>query len=206
MEQGRGVGQHTSRSLSLTLLKLHFGAQYLSMISCQTLGPVGLSVDGAPAPSELLWRKHLGLLVYLARSPRGRTREHLVGLLWPDKPETAARHSLNEAVRVLRRYLGDASVDTTAGQVRLAPEAVRFDLDRLEELAGGGGWAAAARLIAGEFLEGFSISDASGFEDWLAGERSLIRRRSLEILLHHAVDLLQTGKAAEGSAVAMRAL
>src|SRR3954468_22416742 len=177
-----------------------------AMISCQTLGPVGLSLDGGPAPPELLWRKHLGLLVYLARSPRGRTREHLVGLLWPGKPETAARHSLNEAVRVLRRYLGDASVDTTAGQVRLAPEAVRLDLDRLEELARGGEWSAAARLIAGEFLEGFSIPDASGFEDWLAGERSLIRRRSLEILLHNAGDLLQSGKAGEGSAVAMRAL
>jgi DNA-binding SARP family transcriptional activator len=176
------------------------------MISCQTLGPVGLSLDGGPAPPELLWRKHLGLLVYLARSPRGRTREHLVGLLWPDKPETAARHSLNEAVRVLRRYLGDATVDTTAGQVRLGAEAVRLDLDRLEELARGGEWSAAARLIAGEFLEGFSIPDASGFEDWLAGERSLIRRRSVEILLHHAEDLLQSGKAGEGSAVAMRAL
>jgi DNA-binding SARP family transcriptional activator len=176
------------------------------MISCQTLGPVGLSLDGGPAPPELLWRKHLGLLVYLARSPRGRTREHLVGLLWPDKPEAAARHSLNEAVRVLRRYLGDSSVDTAAGQVRLAPEAVRLDLERLEELAHGHEWSAAARLIAGEFLEGFAIPDASAFEDWLAGERSLIRRRSVEILLHHAEDLLQSGKAGEASAVAMRAL
>src|SRR4051812_4211172 len=176
------------------------------MISCQTLGPVGLSLDGGPAPPELLWRKHLGLLVYLVRSPRGRTREHLVGLLWPDKPEAAARHSLNEAIRVLRRYLDDSSVDTSAGQVRLAPEAVRLDLDRLDELARGRDWSAAARLIAGEFLEGFAVPDASGFEDWLAGERSIIRRRSLEILLHHAEDLLQSGKAAEASAVTMRAL
>jgi DNA-binding SARP family transcriptional activator len=176
------------------------------VISCQTLGPVGLSFDGGPAPPELLWRKHLALLVYLARSPRGRTREHLVGLLWPDKPEPAARHSLNEAVRVLRRYLGDSSVDTAAGQVRVAPEAVRLDLDRLDELARGREWSAAARLIAGEFLEGFAIPDASAFEDWLAGERSLIRRRCLEILLHHAEDLLQSGKAGEASAVAMRAL
>jgi DNA-binding SARP family transcriptional activator len=176
------------------------------MISCQTLGPVGLSLDGGPAPPELLWRKHLALLVHLARSPRGRTREHLVGLLWPEKPEAAARHSLNEAIRVLRRYLGDSSVDTAAGQVRLTPEAVRLDVDRLEELAGAGDWSSAARLITGEFLEGFAIPGASAFEDWLAGERSILRHRSIEVLLHHAEDLLQAGRAAQASGIAMRAL
>src|SRR5687768_11692939 len=146
---GRRVGQHIGRRGALTLLSRRFWLHILIMISCQTLGPVGLSVDGSPAPPELLWRKHLGLLVYLARSPRGRTREHLIGLLWAEKPEAAARHSLNEAIRVLRRYLGDASVDTSGGQVRLAPGSVRLDVDRLEEFAAAGEWEAASRLIAG---------------------------------------------------------
>jgi DNA-binding SARP family transcriptional activator len=176
------------------------------MISCQTLGPVGLSVDGAPAPAELLWRKHLALLVYLARSPRGRTREHLIGLLWPEKPEAAARHSLNEAIRVLRRYLDESSVDTSAGQVRLVPESVRLDVDRLEELAAAGEWEAAAGLIAGEFLEGFAIAGASEFEDWLANERSAVRLRSVDVLVHYADDLLRAGQASQATAVAVRAL
>jgi DNA-binding SARP family transcriptional activator len=176
------------------------------MILCQTLGPVGLSLDGGPAPAELLWRKHLALLVYLARSPRGRTREHLVGLLWGEKPEAAARHSLNEAIRVLRRYLGDDSVDTGAGQVRLAAEAVRLDASQLEALAAAGEWKAASRLVAGEFLEGFAIAGASGFEDWLAGERSLLRRRSVEVLVGHADELLRAGQAAESVGVALRAV
>src|SRR5256885_9171780 len=39
-------------------------------------------------PAKLLWKKNLALLMYLARSPKGvRTREHLTGLLWGDKPE-----------------------------------------------------------------------------------------------------------------------
>ena len=156
------------------------------MIFCQTLGPVGLSVDGAPAPSELLWRKHLGLLVYLARSPRGRAREHLIGLLWGEKPEAAARHSLNEAIRVLRRYLGDGNVDTSVGQVRLAEGSVKLDIDRLEEYAAAGEWEAASRLITGEFLEGFSIAAASDFENWLASERSAIRSRCIEVFARHA--------------------
>jgi DNA-binding SARP family transcriptional activator len=176
------------------------------MISCQTLGPVGLSHDGGPAPPELLWRKHLALLIYLARSPRGRTREHLVGLLWPEKPEAAARHSLNEAIRVLRRYLGESNVDTSGGQVRLAPEAARLDVDRLDELAEAGDWSAACRLIAGEFLEGFAIPGASAFEDWLAGERFTIRQRSIEVLVRHAEDVLQSGKSGEASGIALRAL
>nr|MBA3659475.1 hypothetical protein [Gemmatimonadales bacterium] len=79
-----------------------------SVIDCRTLGPVEMSVEGHPAPPELLWRKHLALLVYLARSPRlAREREHLVGLLWGDRPEAAARHSLSEALRVIRRHAGE---------------------------------------------------------------------------------------------------
>jgi DNA-binding SARP family transcriptional activator len=201
----RSVRQHTRWSLRLTLLKLQFRSQYLGMISCQTLGPVGLSVDGAPAPSELLWRKHLGLLVYLARSPRGRAREHLIGLLWGEKPEAAARHSLNEAIRVLRHYLGDGNVDTSGGQVRLAAGTVRLDIDRLEEYASAGEWEAASRLITGEFLEGFSIAGASEFENWLASERSTIRLRCIEVLGHHAEGLLRAGQAQEAAAVAGRA-
>src|SRR2546422_9114774 len=96
------------------------------MIFCRTLGPVAVSVDGGSAPPELLWRKNLALLVYLARSPkRARAREHLIGLLWGDKPEGAARHSLNEAVRVLRRHAGNGGGETEAGQVRLGAGAER---------------------------------------------------------------------------------
>ncbi|HEU4681137.1 MAG TPA: AAA family ATPase [Gemmatimonadales bacterium] len=177
------------------------------MILCRTLGPVELSVDGGPAPPELLWRKHLALLVYLARSPRrGRTREHLIGLLWGDRGEAAARHSLSEALRLIRLHAGEGSVDVTVGQVRLRPESVQLDVDRLEELAAAGDWAAAAELVSGVFLEGFALAEASEFEDWLAAERELWARRGVEVLLGCAETHAQVGKVEEALGCAERAL
>ena len=177
------------------------------MIRCRTLGPVAIEMDGHPPPAELLWRKHLALLVYLARSTRRtRTREHLVGLLWPDKDERAARHSLNEALCVLRRVLGGTALDTSAGQIRLAPGDPWLDVDQLEMHVTARDWAAATGLVGGEFMEGFALPDASGFEDWLAAQRSHWRARSLDVLLARVDELERSGRVREAVEPAERAL
>lgn len=176
------------------------------MIVCRTLGPVEVSLDGGLAPAELHWRKNLALLLYLARSPRrGRARGHLIGLLWADKPQSAARHSLNEAVRILRRSLGESGVDTEGGRVRLAPDAIHLDVETLEECAREGAWCRAAALVAGEFLEGFALPGAAGFEDWLADERATWRSRSIEALVRCAEQVLASGQTREAIALARRA-
>jgi DNA-binding SARP family transcriptional activator len=177
------------------------------VILCRTLGPVDVSVDGGPAPPDLLWRKHLALLIYLARSPRhARSREHLIGLLWGDRTDAAARHSLSEALRVIRRSVGEAAVEATGGQVRLMPGFVEVDVDQLEALAGAENWEQAAELIVGEFLEGFAVPGASEFENWLAAEREHWRRQSVEVLVRGSEVLAQTGRTHEASALASRAL
>ncbi|UCC73822.1 MAG: AAA family ATPase [Gemmatimonadota bacterium] len=177
------------------------------MISLRVLGPVEVIVDGNPAPGELLWRKNLALLVYLARSPkRTRSRDHLVGLLWGEKPESAARHSLNEAIHVLRKHAGPESLESEGGQVRLALAAVELDADRLEGLLEDDDWRGAARLIAGDFMEGFSVPGCSEFEDWLYGERTALRQRSLEALVNLAEQLTDRGELREATGTAQRAL
>ncbi len=177
------------------------------MIVCRTLGPIEVTVDGAMASGDLLWRKPLALMIYLARSDRrGRTREHLSSLLWPDTTDAGARHSLNEALRTLRRHAGKSAVEATGGQVRLLPGAVRLDVDELEALAGRAEWAAAAALVTGEFLEGFAVPDASGFEDWLAAERAAWRGRSVAVLVQRVEELLRAGGTQEAAVVARRAL
>lgn len=176
------------------------------MIRCRVLGPVEVIVDGGPPLPELLWRKHLALLIYLARSPRrARTREHLVGLLWPEKDDAAARHSLNEALRILRRAAGETAIDTAAGQVRLDPEAVSLDTDELERAIAAREWPEATAIVAGEFMEGFAVAGCAAFEDWLASERAHWRDRGVAALVAAAADRQRLGRAGEALSFARRA-
>jgi DNA-binding SARP family transcriptional activator len=177
------------------------------MIEARVLGPVEVSVDGKAAPAELLWRKNLALLVYLARSPRrGRSREHLLGVLWPDKPESSARHSLNEALRVIRHCLGEGEVDTQADQVRLAPTAVRLDTEVFDALTAAQDWRAAAALVSGVFLEGFAVPGVAAFEDWLTAERLAWSGRTVDALVRLAEAELGGGHVHEATVAARRAL
>jgi len=177
------------------------------MITIRTLGPVEVLIDGGPAPAELLWRKHLGLLVYLARSPgRGRSREHLVGMLWGEKPESAARHSLNEALRILRRCCGDDGVDASAQQVGLNDGVIVIDTAEFEAHVAAQDWASAAALVSGQFMEGFSVPGEWAFEEWLSTERRYWVRQSVAVLTNHADTLLSAGNAEAASAAASWAL
>ena len=176
------------------------------MISLRLLGPVELTVNGDAPPAELLWKKNLALLVYLALSPRHtRTREHLTGLLWGDKPESAARHSLNEALRVLRRAVGEGGLQTDATAVKLEPGTVTSDLDVFARLETAKQWTEAAALVGGPLLEGFAVPGESGFEDWLVAERSQWERRSVAALVHAAELGLASGGTARSVGLAERA-
>src|SRR5438445_2440398 len=176
-------------------------------VSVRLLGPARVTVAGAAAPQELLWRKHLALLVYLARSPRrARTREHLLGLLWSDRDERQARHSLSEALGVLRRALGEAAVRADVDQVRLEPDVVTLDTDLFSERRERGDWAGAAALVEGAFLEGLSIPEANEFESWLAAERAQWRAQGVEAVVRLAEAQLAAGDASGSVVAAQRAL
>ena len=91
-------------------------------------GPPTARVDGGAPPPDVLWRKHLALLVYLALSPnRARAREHLLGLLWPERTQDRARHSLNEAVRRLRTGLGSERIISERDTLVLNSTALEVD-------------------------------------------------------------------------------
>lgn len=138
-------------------------------------GPPTARVGGERAAAEVLWRKHLALLIYLALSPtHTRSRPHLLGLLWPETSEPAARHSLNEAVRRLRGCLGTERILSQGELLALSPAGLRVDALEFEALAAVDP-ARAARLLRGDFLEGFVIDDGPQFEEWATRERERYR-------------------------------
>ena len=177
------------------------------MITLQTLGPVEIRVDDSEPPRELLWRKNLALLLYLARSPgHRRSREHLVGLLWGDKPDSTARHSLNEALRVLRRTGDQDLLDSVGDQVVLEEAAVSLDTDELERLVAQQRWADAVELVRGTWMEGFAVPDCSTFEDWVAAERLHWASVATSAMQAYGSTLLARGDESGTQNVARRAL
>src|SRR5438874_12229224 len=78
-------------------------------LAVRVLGPARVTVDDAPAPPELLWRKHLARPGYLARAPaKTRPRELPWGPCWAARAENQPRPSLSEALGVRGLALADA--------------------------------------------------------------------------------------------------
>lgn len=175
-------------------------------LSLQCLGPPSVRVDGREAPPDVLWRKHIALLTYLALSPDGtRTRGHLMGLLWAERPEDNARRSLNEAVRLLRAALGTERLLTHGDALKLNLQGLEVDALQFESLCGAG-QIRALDLIRGDFLEGFRMDDAPAFDAWMETQRTRIREAATHLLLARAEDQLAVNRFVETRALARRAL
>jgi len=117
-------------------------------------------------------RKHFALLIYLAlNADRAHRRERLAGLLWSDSEESKARHSLSQALYAVRRLL-DGAVRIEGEDLELRPDGLWIDAVELERLLAADDPTAAADLYRGEFLEGFWIRGAQGFEEWAGRERA----------------------------------
>jgi len=103
-------------------------------------------------------RKHFALLIRLALEPgRKFARDYLIDLLWPDVPSERGRHSLSQAITVLRQTLGRPAVAAHRTTVALNEGVVEVDALQLETCE---------TEIRGRFLEGFELRGARGFDEW----------------------------------------
>jgi predicted ATPase len=176
----------------------------MAHLSLALLGPLRIVRVGAVV-SEFSYQKVRALLVYLAmEAGQPHTREALVGLLWPDLPDAAARTNLRQALAKLREAIGDDEATppfliTTRETVQFNP-ASDYALDAAQFLAlldecqahrhraldRCSGCAArleqASGLYRGDFLSQFSLADSAPFEEWAALKREQLQRRAQEAL------------------------
>ena len=147
-------------------------------------------------------RKTFALLIYLALEGGAQPREHLATLLWPDSSSERSYASLRNTLGHLQSALSpdrdpvqtpylsvthhtlglnpDADIDLDLHTVERAYAQALGDRSSrvpLENSAGPLLLQLAAACDHGDFLTGFSLGDAPGFDDWAAIQREVWRRR-----------------------------
>lgn len=141
--------------------------------------------DGCPV--ALPTRKTEALLAYLAcRAGKPQSRDTLTALLWGDRGERQARHSLSQGLSAIRAALGDhiGIVGLGRESVVLRANGVHIDVGDFLHLAGGESLdelQAAAGLYRGPLLDGFHVR-GTAFEDWLSHERSRLNNLAVAAL------------------------
>lgn len=192
------------------------------------LGSFQISLGNAPIPG-LRSDKSRALLAFLAvEADRSHRRERLVGLLWPDYPEVAARHNLRQTVFGLRQVLGDHKAKCPF--LLLSREEIQFnaasdfELDVAQfnthlaavqrhthaHLVDCADCAAhlqqAVELYRGKFLEEFFLEDSAEFEEWALVQREGLHQHALRALAQLADYCEKQGDLAGARAHAQRQL
>jgi DNA-binding SARP family transcriptional activator len=147
-------------------------------------------------------RKTQALLIYLAIETGLQPREHLAALLWPEanleRSHANLRNTLGHLQSALRQassqvqtpYLlvthnalgvnPDADIDLDLHTIEQAYALARADLSSRALPKGSASLPLLQSAVArqrGDFLVGFSLGDAPGFDDWSALQREVWRRR-----------------------------
>lgn len=186
----------------------------MACLSISLLGPQQILLDGRPLIG-LATDKIRALLIYLAvEQDRPHRRSALVGLLWPDTPEAAARHSLSQALFVLRQALDDRQGDSctlvstrqdiqfnNAGDHWLdvvafasliqscgehpQPSLCDATIARLQR---------AAEIYRGDFLGQFFLADSTTFEEWALLKREHYHRLIMDSLQRLTLHREQRGE------------
>ena len=137
------------------------------------------------------------LFAYLiTQRDRSFSRDHLAGLLWPEKPQEAARRNLRQTIYNLKTVLtanGTTSpILARGGELRINPRLdCWLDVDAFVEARRRGVsseaviphyLAGAVALYRGDFLAGFGTKDSPDFEFWQLAEQERLRDLAVDTL------------------------
>ena len=153
-------------------------------------------------------------------------RDMLAGLLWPERPDAAARHNLRQALNRLRNAIGDREaippfLQITRQIIQFNPASDYWlDVAAFTDLLAASAelqrrrpelcrscvrlLQKAAELYGGDFLVGFSLGNNIPFEEWLVMEREHLRRQALEAFHQLAIYHEKCGEYAQAEHYARR--
>lgn len=146
--------------------------------------------------THILERKTAALLAYLAQE--GPTpRANLIGLLWPDTREAAARNNLVHLLRKLKaltnaELVTGAEVLTLIGDLQTDVAVAREHFTRAQYPE--------FNRTTGIFLHGLSFDDCPDLETWILAEREQWNHWRTQALLSEANALEQAGEHLEATA------
>ena len=137
-------------------------------------------------------RKTTALLAYLVAEGGLHSRDKLTALLWPDSEARQAQQGFRTTLVRLRERLqlalGDDRVPLLVERERVGFDfSLPYTLDlqivsqALIVSASAAALVAAAQVIHGPFMEGFSLPDAPEFEGWIIGQSALWQPRANQI-------------------------
>src|SRR5512146_184570 len=185
------------------------------------LGPIQLSHQRM-GEITITKRKAMALLVYLViEADHPRTRESLLGLLWPEHSTAAAQNNLRVTCAQLQKYLGKDQEDaqlyliSDRHDLQFNPLS-RYELDvtRFRNLIEAchthahpaqpedcaecaARLAQAVKLVRGPFLDGFSLPDCPAFDEWLFFQRERLHQQVTTALEQLADFHERAGSAAQ---------
>ena len=179
--------------------------RYMAVLTIRLLGTPEIFIGDQALPFRT--RKMLALLVYLLVERGMHGRESLMALLWPESSSSSAAGSLRVTMSRLRQTLQEAGdvLITKAGKVGFDFAALGdLDLDWLETAVQTETPPEQLRAILsldrGEFLEGFSLPDAPGFDTWVTIQREAYQRQVEAVydrLSQHLLAINDTAAAVE---------
>jgi PAS domain S-box-containing protein len=131
-------------------------------------------------------RKTAALAAYLAMRPDKRVaREAIACLLWGDKKETHARHSLSQAISDVRHAFGEQLIHVDSQFLWSPAEAAEVDALRIAGLARGRGVTEGLEVVEslydGNFLHGFELGQED-FDCWVLAERERLRHLAHRVM------------------------
>jgi predicted ATPase/DNA-binding SARP family transcriptional activator len=169
------------------------------------LGTAAITLSGELVTGQIP-AKSLALLCYLAVTRYPHSREKLAGLLWGDKSEPKAKANLRKSLSILRQVFDDALIITRQSVAFNQDCAYWLDVGAFESALAENELSSetlrplceAVDLYRGEFLEGFSVRQALGFEEWVLSERERLRQLAIQALQRLSEALTIQGEYADG--------